>query len=266
MASDHIAALLSTSPEQFERLQTYKGTIYVLLTTVLLFTLLNLYARRATTALNTVRSKQRELSILLHQRDQLIRELHHRVRNNMQIIIAILRLSEGGDDARRVSRIEMLAMIQDEIYSHPDPTAVDVSTVLRDVVRFLTPAAEKHHVKLEQTLATCHAPIDVVLNIGIAISELLDNTIRHAYPPGSEGPVRLELAIKAGTAYASIRDFGVGFPDTAPGDGTGITIARALAGQSGGTLDFLDPDPDTDGVRAEITFPVTNGLSESAGS
>jgi signal transduction histidine kinase len=162
VASDHIAALISTSPDQLERLQTYKGTAYVVFTTALVFTLLNLYARRATVALDAVKRKQRELSGLLHQRDQLIRELHHRVRNNMQIVLAILSLSEGEDEARRISRIEMLAMIQDEIYSHPDPRAVEVSTVLSDVIRFLAPAAGEQHVKLEQTLVSCHAPIDVV--------------------------------------------------------------------------------------------------------
>jgi two-component sensor histidine kinase len=89
LISDEALKLLAPGPEAYQRLQTGKGWIYVGITTVLIYLLLRAYAKRKEGALHELNRQQQVLRDVLEEKEELIRELHHRVKNNLQLVISL---------------------------------------------------------------------------------------------------------------------------------------------------------------------------------
>ncbi len=263
LASDYIVALVSTSPEVYTRLQTYKGTIYVLLTTILVFTLLKQYTDRITATLSSLKEKQRQLSRVISEKERLIRELNHRVRNNLQIVTALLRLSEEESSvSAHIRRIETLSVIQDELHNYAEGDTVDLARILHEVVRLCASEASRRHLVLQEEIVPVHIPPDQGVYIGMILSELLTNAVTHAYPRGDKGAIEIHAFQRDDTIELTVTDNGVGMDHQRYG--TGLSIADALSSQLGGNLSVtsgtgsfsIDELPDERGCRFTVHLPL----------
>ncbi|MEX2444383.1 MAG: sensor histidine kinase [Alkalispirochaeta sp.] len=135
LASDTLVVWFATSPEQIVRLQTAKGWVYVLLTTVLIYGLMRIYSGRKDAAhRETIRAGEL-LSQALEQKKLLVRELHHRVKNNLQTVLAFLNLadeSEPPDAVRR--RVYAMADTHEIAMACDNPAAIDLEELLKRLV------------------------------------------------------------------------------------------------------------------------------------
>lgn len=184
---------------------------------------------------------------LLKERETLLLELQHRVKNHIQLVSALLGLQERASDdadvraalatARR--RIVAVASVYSNLYR--SGATIDLGEHLRQLAAALQRGLEMGRLRLEVEAIAYQAGMDVVVPISLIASELLTNALKHAELGSNPAPIRLELKRHGeGRLRLAVQDQG-----TLPGDftieshgGLGLKITQQLAGQIGGTLGF----------------------------
>lgn len=202
-------------------------------------------------------SARKEAEERLHQnlaeKDVLLREIHHRVKNNLNVISSLLNLQasaittpEQAMSAFQNSRhrINAMSLAHEELYKSRDYSRVDMSEYLGLLFDQLTvDYGTGDRIRLSSDVARIALSVNSAIPCGLIVNELVTNAIRHAYPGGAGGEVRVSLAeLDDGGLELCVADDGVGLADGQKGeDGTliGLTLVRLLVSQLGGRLDIL---------------------------
>jgi two-component sensor histidine kinase len=172
---------------------------------------------------NQIQVQHKQIEQSLKEKEALIREIHHRVKNNLQIINSMLNLQIGKiDDEKTESiffeakqRINAIALTHQMLYQKETLSNINVSEYIGTLVRQIentmgTPAIELE-VKLEDLKS--RVTIDGAVPLGLVINELLTNAYKHAFPKGRKGKILVSL-IETPTAHIiSVKDNGVGLPE-----------------------------------------------------
>lgn len=167
---------------------------------------------------------EQELAASLHEKEVLLREIHHRVKNNMQIISSMLRLqSRTSKDPETLAvfndsqnRIAAMALVHEKLYQSADLATVDLRAYLSGLISGLkrSYATAAVGIEVELKIEQVSLAIDRAIPCGLIINELLANAFKHAFPGGRRGKVNLELAIAdADQVRLTVRDDGVGVPE-----------------------------------------------------
>lgn len=209
----------------------------------------------------------RRLAARVNERGVLLRELNHRVKNNLQTIVSLLNLHTDTADSvvvRRVlrdagDRIRALAMVHHQLTGHPDLTRLDFGAYARELTSTLHRAlAPGKRVAID--VAPVELEIEAAIPCGLVLNELLTNAFKYgtasAEAPGSDPDVRVAVGTNdAGTLSVVVNDTGPGFdvpaPD-APMETLGLQLVRLLMQQVGATLTL---ESDATGTRAGFTLP-----------
>jgi|JI10StandDraft_1071094.scaffolds.fasta_scaffold139973_2 two-component sensor histidine kinase/PAS domain-containing protein len=191
----------------------------------------------------------------LRERDALLKEVHHRVKNNLQVIVSLLRLEAGRSvPATRTvlkdmqDRIQAMAMLHQALYQTGDFARVDLAPYLSRVSTQLcrTHLSSPSPVRLELDLSPVHVRLDQAIPCGLIANELVSNSLKHAFPDGRAGVIRLSLR-RTGEGYVrfEVSDTGIGLPSDfleRKGDTLGLQLVGDLARQLGGGLEIGPPD------------------------
>ncbi len=192
-----------------------------------------------------------DLRQALSDKDLLISEIHHRVKNNLLIIQSLLRLQSGGieDETSREyllaseDRIRVISMIHERLYRSGDPRGLDAKEYIEALAGQLYRRykANSDVIRLEVDVSVDRIDVDTAIPCGLIISELLTNSLKHAFPDGREGTVYIALKHqKDGQSLLSVRDTGVGLSDDLDieqADTLGMKIVSTLSRQLRGTID-----------------------------
>jgi len=212
------------------------------------------------TDISETKRNQEELRSLVAQKEDLMRELQHRVKNNLNVIASLLdlqmaRLDQGPSRnalADALSRIRSMASIYERLYSSDDLGSIDVSSYLADLAAslFNTYSVDAGRVRLERELAPLHLDAARAVPLGLILNELITNALKYAHPGERRGVVRVELK-KPGPVYElSVSDDGIGLPggfDPEGSDSLGFRLVYALAGQIDGVVRYYG------GAGTEVT-------------
>jgi two-component sensor histidine kinase len=197
-----------------------------------------------------VRQRTAELSRTLGEREVLLQEVHHRVKNNLQVISSLINMQartlEGGAGRDALDecqgRIQAIALIHEKLYQSPDYANIPFSEYARALAEsvFCAIGACSQNVRLDLALEECTIAVDKAIPCGLILNELMSNACRHAFCDGRSGRIRVELA-KADDQLLrlTVRDNGLGFPDgfEVSRDGSlGLQLVRMLVRQIDGTL------------------------------
>lgn len=227
-------------------------------------------------------SELRRRDRLLVSMDATIREIHHRVKNNLQTISSLLRLQGRRVSApeakvaieESVRRIRAIALVH-ETLSREAGDDVVFAEIVRPLVRMVEEGLLSPDNKVRITVAgdAGKLPARVATPLAVVLNELLQNTVDHAFPdpPGDEeGHVEVFLACEGGELLARVRDNGVGLPDgfsVSSSQGLGLSIVRSLVtSQMEGSIEMRSrPDGDAPGfggpgTEIEIRVPLTGSL------
>lgn len=191
-----------------------------------------------------------QLRTALDEKSVLLEEVHHRVKNNLQVVSSLLRMQgrrvadpvarEALDVCRR--RVLVMAGIHEELYATPDLAELRLSDTLQRIAEGVvrTHSQPGLAVSLETSLAEeVVLRLDQVLPVGLIVHELLTNAMQHAWPHGGEGCVRVGLREDSDeTLVIDVEDDGVGQGEPSASDGLGRRLVAALARQAGGTLSY----------------------------
>jgi two-component sensor histidine kinase len=209
-----------------------------------------------TNAADTISRREAELTQALHQRDLLLAEIHHRVKNNLQIVASLLNMQgERIQDARLRAefetareRVQALSTLHRHLYMQGDIAAVALAPLLRELVAQFASASE---VTISADPAIL--PAEQATSFALLVAEALANAAKHAFRDGRSGRIAVELRERDGMATLEISDDGVGLPPEMPqGSSMGITLIRGFAAHLGGQIEFSGEG----GTRLRITFPT----------
>jgi two-component sensor histidine kinase len=196
----------------------------------------------------------RKLQVSLREKEVLLREIHHRVKNNMQIVYSLLYLQANAFRDRADSaaleafkqsrnRIKAMAMIHEQLYRSRDLEWIDIGDYLKALIPELTDSyGAGRHVSVKLHAGRAHVNIDTAIPCGLVVNELISNALEHAFPAGEPG--RISVAVrtaKDGDLELKIADNGVGIPtDEASRNSNtfGLQLVRDLVRQLGGTLEL----------------------------
>lgn len=212
---------------------------------------------------NQIKTSFLEIMEDLKEKEVLLREIHHRVKNNMQIISSLLNLqSEYIEDKKALelfretqSRIKSMARVHEKLHQSEDLARIDFAEYIRSLTADLlyTYATEPNLIKLKIDVEDVLLSIDAAIPCGLLINELVSNSLKHAFPDKRKGELCIALRPVDDKLILRISDNGVGFPEGLDFKNTetlGLQLVNALVGQLNGTIE-LDR---TRGTEFKITF------------
>ena len=188
-----------------------------------------------------------ELERALTDKSELFREVHHRVRNNLQIISSLIRMrlrQTHSDDVREgytdiLGRVDAIALVHDALYASDELTRVPVSNYLRklcDSLVQLRGREDKVSIRLEAEDADIS--LDKAVTVGLITTELVTNAFKHAFPNGMKGEILVDFTCKNGECTLVVSDDGVGLANRQSNfrSRSGLRLVSSLALQLGAEL------------------------------
>ncbi len=207
---------------------------------------------------NSVVQREKELRDALKERDVLLKEMHHRVKNNLNVIASLLSLQSDqvmeAKDAKKAltesrNRIFSMALVHEDLYKSEKLSQVQMSSYIRSLLNELSGFYNQSgKIKIE-------AKIDEEINFdilhavpcGIILNELLTNSFKHAFPGDTPGRITIKLYKSAENEYTlSVQDDGVGLPENfnnMSDESLGLKLVTILSEQLGGELGVSPKGP-----------------------
>lgn len=220
-------------------------------------------------ALLRLHRTEAELRRSLAERELLLREVNHRVKNSLQLVLSMLSLQgnefrEAGAReifAKAIARVTAIASIHERLYQDSDPLSIDMHTYLNGLCAELARVGigEERHADLRTEIEPLRLPTENGVSLALIVNELVMNALKHGRPPDRPAIVHVNLhRLDSGQAQLTIADNGPGLTNSAPrasatsSSGLGTRLISMLVRQLNGQLRIEDAD----GYAAHITFPL----------
>jgi PAS domain S-box-containing protein len=210
------------------------------------------------------RHNEQQIQASLEEKEILLKEIHHRVKNNLQVISSLLNLqaSRIGDD-RTVeafrdsqSRVKAMALVHERLYQSSDLARIDFGGYVKEVTRHLmrSYSSRSSRARMHMDIEPVALSIDTAIPCGLITNELISNSLKYAFPEGRSGNIQISLSQDdRGTCQLSIADDGIGFPAERfeeAGDSLGLQLVRSLVAQLDGDVQYSNGD----GAKFVIEF------------
>lgn len=191
----------------------------------------------------------------LKEKDVLLKEIHHRVKNNLQIVSSLLSLqSRYMEDPGTVevfkesqSRIKSMALIHEKLYQTGDLTKINLKEYTYELVSdlFQSYSVNTYLVKYKIESSNILLDINTAIPCGLIINELVTNSIKHAFPDNASGEIDIEIRCDDEDFTLTVKDNGVGFPENLNLDTVktlGLQLVTSLTKQLDGTIKLSKKD------------------------
>jgi PAS domain S-box-containing protein len=200
----------------------------------------------------------------LHEKEVLLKEIHHRVKNNMQVISSLVSLQADGSQDETVRevlrdvtyRVRSMALVHEKLYQSADLAHIDFAEYSRSLLNYLwrSHGAAAANVRLTLDLSPVQLPVDTAVPCGLILNELVGNALKHAFQGRPQGEVTVSLKVKADDQiHLSVGDDGVGLPvglDWRKANSLGLRLVQMLGGQVGASVEVTSGG----GTRFEIVI------------
>ncbi|MGO8692257.1 MAG: sensor histidine kinase [Rectinemataceae bacterium] len=193
---------------------------------------------------SAVEEREAQLAGMVRQRDTLLREVHHRVKNNMQIVSSLLSLQKDAiaDSAASaaltdsVARVQALALMHEFLYRGADFANVDLGDYFRELCSFLFSAYGATGVDLVLAGDSVALDTDRAIPLGLVITEIVSNSLKYAFSGRDNGRVTLALTSSDGEIRIEAADDGPGFDPKGDERSLGLVLIDTLLAQLGGSV------------------------------
>jgi PAS domain S-box-containing protein len=207
-----------------------------------------------------------QIKASLTEKEVLLKEIHHRVKNNLQIISSLLSLQArqmGNGKPLQMfqdsqNRLKAMALIHERLYQSPDLAQIDFANYARGLAEYLlgTYQIDGHRIHLDMQVEPVRMTVDMAIPCALTINELVSNSLKYAFPDRPEGEIGIALASAGdGCLRLVVRDNGVGLApdlDLNNSKSLGLKLVRSLTEQLNGTLSHTS---NPQGTTFEILFP-----------
>jgi PAS domain S-box-containing protein len=208
------------------------------------------------------------LQASLQEKEVLLKEIHHRVKNNLQVITSLLSLQHAAIDDPHTRalfeeserRIGAMALVHETLYQTGDLGRFDLAQYIPTLSTQLLHAygVDPQRVAVHLALAEVTLPLDMAVPCGLILHKLLSNGLQHAFPDGQTGTITVTLTHAADRVTLTVHDDGCGVPvalDVHHTESLGLLLVDALAVQLDGTVALERAG----GTAFTVTFPLPNG-------
>ncbi len=234
---------------------------------------LRMAIQKATQKVDLIRELKEEharLARSLREKEVLIKEVHHHVKNNLQVIASLLRLQEEAatdETARSVlrecqHRVEAMAMIHDQLYESGDLREVNLAQQANLLMTNLFHSFGVDPARISGQVVVCPKPaggplalgVDQAIPAGLILNEVISNALKHAFPNGRTGSIRVEAEVRDGQVTLAVTDDGIGLPadlSNRARNSLGLQIVEILARQLHGYTNLTTGS----GTIFRLSFP-----------
>jgi len=214
--------------------------------------------------LRKVNNQKEQLSTMVIEKDFLLKEIHHRVKNNLQIVSSLLTLQGrniGNETAIEAinegkSRVRSLALIHQDLYRNENLKDVGVKEYIEKLTKelFSTYRVDPDRIKLNMDIQSIDLDVDTLIPLGLIMNELITNSLKFAFPGKREGILSLNLSKEDSNLILKITDNGIGYDFTQVKDNSFDSILiTALTEQLEGSIKISTQD----GTDIEISIPYS---------
>ena len=210
---------------------------------------------------------ERALMRSLAEKETLLQEVHHRVKNNLQVICSLINLQrDDGDEASPTdrsfidieARVRAMSFVHEILYQSDNFASVDYSSYVNHLCAYLVDAyaVDQSRIRVAISVAEIRLPLDKAITCGLIVNELVVNALKHAFKDGRSGTIEVRMArAEDGRVVLAVSDDGVG-TSAAGSEGKkrrsiGLSLVRSLAAQLGGECRISGDN----GFIAKVTFP-----------
>ncbi|WP_321423629.1 sensor histidine kinase [uncultured Methanobacterium sp.] len=192
-----------------------------------------------------------QVNQLLKDKEMLMKEIHHRVKNNLMIISSLLNLQSRyiKDDATREifkesqTRAQSMALIHERLYRSGDLKSIAFSEYIRSLTRdiFNTYNTSRGRIQLQMDVQNIMVDVNSAVPLGLIINELVTNSLKYAFPNDQEGIIRIQFHKEGDCYLLEVGDNGVGIPDDfdiLKSDSLGMLLVNSLTSQIQGELEL----------------------------
>jgi two-component sensor histidine kinase len=208
---------------------------------------------------------EERLAAALEAKEELLKEVYHRVKNNLTTVASLLSLEAAGIDDPRArkafdecqSRIQSMALVHEALYSSGDLSRLNFGPYLATIAeRLVYSSGASLRVNLTIEVENIFLGPEAATPLGLVANELITNSLKYAFPGERRGVLAVRFVRVDSSALFSIEDNGVGLPpevDPRTTQSLGLQLVRGLARQAGGAIDFSLGA----GFRCRITLPLS---------
>ncbi len=213
--------------------------------------------------------KRAELAVRtsLVEKETLLKEIHHRVKNNLQVISSILSLQTGAlhDPRDRAmfdecqQRVRGMAMIHERLYRSQSLATLDFGDHMRDLVQMLVRSYGPRGVRLVMEIEPVALDLDTAIPLGLIVNELVSNALKHAFVPAGSGTLKVRLSALPGGLKLVVSDDGRGLPgdfDISRARTLGMKMIQTLSHQIRARLEIANHQ----GAMISLTLPGAEQL------
>lgn len=239
---DHVKALLDGHGNSYSMEKRYirsDGTVFWILLTVALVRDDSGEPAYFIVAVQDIDQRKRAED----EREVMLAEIHHRVRNNLQLVVSMLLMERNKFADAQVrasfdellSRVQAMGLVHNQLYESGNFAEVDLGGYLHDLGEALAKSCGSpiHHLYL---LDEVRVDMARAVPLGLLVVELLSNAHKHAFPCGRRGTIRISLSRDEDRLTVTVGDNGIGLPAEGCRPSTGLTLVNMLCDQLGGTL------------------------------
>ncbi len=199
-----------------------------------------------------IREQKEKVEQQNKEKETLLKEIHHRVKNNLQVISSLLELQSGGIDDEGAkaaltegqNRVKSIALIHQKLYQHENLSAIEMSSFVRDLYRQVASVFIKNgqEVKTVFNVPETLLDIDTAVPLGLVLNEMLTNSFKYAFTPGTRAELSVSLVSENNGSYRlHYSDSGKGLPpdlDLNKSKTLGLRLIRRLSKQIGGKAEY----------------------------
>jgi two-component system, sensor histidine kinase PdtaS len=246
---------------------TTKLTLLLLLcaTVIVIGLLLFLLYRHKQKSNSIITQKNKQLQLCLDEREWLLKEIHHRVKNNLQIVMSLLNSQTAYIDNEPAlnaihdsqHRVHAMSLIHQKIYTEENLSSIEMSVYIRELVAYLSDSFNaKPRIRFELNIESLELDVSQAVPLGLMLNEALTNSIKYAFPEDRKGVIAITLSKSAADRYLlTITDDGVGIPFLVdynrPGS-LGMSLMAGLSEDMDGTFTIEN----NHGTVINITFSI----------
>jgi two-component sensor histidine kinase len=201
----------------------------------------------------------------LVEKDSLLKEIHHRVKNNLQMVSSLLSLQTKNTRSKAAiealeegkTRVKAMALIHQKLYQNEDLSVIEMQGYIESLINSIQSVFRKggHHINITIDAEGVELDIDRAIPIGLILNELVSNSFKYAFPEDvKDGKIYIHIQKNEEGGFFEYTDNGIGLPDDSEdraNNSMGIRLIKRLVNQLQSTLNI---DKTTDGVRFWFNF------------
>jgi two-component sensor histidine kinase/tetratricopeptide (TPR) repeat protein len=214
---------------------------------------------------------ERQITASLREKEVLLKEIHHRVKNNLQVISSLFNLqSRLVKDAEALkalresqNRVKSMAFVHEKLHQSKDLARIDVGGYLKLLAANLAQSfggdLRRQQIDMDVLCGDINLSVDFAIPMGLIVNEIVSNCYKHAFPDGRKGRIEIALRKVNGDLELSIRDNGIGFPedlDFRQTQSLGLQLIMSLMDQVQGEITLIRDG----GTQFKIRIPIASAI------